>query len=46
VNMVRKAPVALTKIIAAAKKIRSKSPNKKWTTCVKEAGAKYRAGKL
>lgn len=31
-----------SKIMAEAKRIRSKSPNKKWTTCVKEAGKKMK----
>lgn len=30
------------KIMTEAKKIRSKSPGKKWTTCVKEAGKKLK----
>lgn len=33
------------KIMAIAKKIRKSHPNKKWTTCVKEAGKKYKSGK-
>jgi len=35
----------LKKIITEAKRIRKESPNKKWTTCVKEAGKKLK-GKL
>lgn len=30
------------KIMGEAKKIRKASPKKKWTTCVKEAGRKFR----
>ena len=30
------------KIMAEAKRIRKKSPNKKWTDCVKEAGKKLK----
>lgn len=33
------------KIMTEAKRIRAKSPSKKWTNCVKEAGKKYRASK-
>lgn len=33
------------KITGEAKKIRKSSPNKKWTTCMKEAGKKMK-GKL
>lgn len=32
-------------ITGEAKRIRKASPNKKWTTCMKEAGKKYRKGK-
>ena len=38
----KKATAIGTSIMAQAKKIRRKSPNKKWTNCVKEAGAWYR----
>lgn len=31
-----------SKIMAEAKKIRKANPNKKWTTCVKEAGKKMK----
>lgn len=31
-----------TQIMAIAKKIRKEYPRKKWTTCVKEAGAKWK----
>lgn len=31
-----------SKIMAAAKKIRRAHPNKKWTTCVKEAGKAFK----
>lgn len=31
-----------TKIMSDAKKIRKANPNKKWTTCVKEAGKKMK----
>jgi len=31
-----------TQIIAEVKKIRKRHPNMKWTTAMKEAGAKYR----
>lgn len=30
----------LKKIVAEAKKIRAKSPGKKWTNCIKEASKK------
>ncbi|MDD4699183.1 MAG: hypothetical protein PHV07_02860 [Oscillospiraceae bacterium] len=30
------------KITSEAKKIRKASPKKKWTTCMKEAGKKYK----
>lgn len=30
-------------IMAIAKKIRKANPRKKWTTCVKEAGKKYKS---
>ncbi len=30
-------------VISMAKTIRKKSPGKKWTSCMKEAGKKYRA---
>jgi hypothetical protein len=33
------------KIMAEAKRIRRKSPSKKWTTCVKEAGKKLKRKK-
>ena len=29
-------------IMQTAKQIRKKSPNKKWTTCVKEAGKRHK----
>lgn len=35
----------MTEIIALAKKIRSKSPNKKWTECVAEAGKSWKKSK-
>lgn len=31
-----------SKIMAEAKKIRKAYPNKKWTTCVKEAGKAFK----
>ena len=31
-----------TRIMTEAKKIRKANPNKKWTTCVKEAGKKMK----
>lgn len=31
---------ALKKIVAKAKQIRKTSPNKKWTSCIKEAAKK------
>lgn len=34
-----------TAIMTAAKKIRKENPRKKWTTCVKEAGLKYKKSK-
>ena len=34
-----------SKIIAIAKGIQKKSPNKKWPTCMKEAGKVYRSRK-
>lgn len=33
------------KITGEAKKIRKASPGKKWTTCMKEAGKKYKKSK-
>ena len=36
----------LKKITAEAKRIRKKSPGMKWLSAVKQAGAKYRGGKL
>jgi len=32
-------------IMKIAKRIRKNNPRKKWTTCVKEAGKKYKTGK-
>ncbi len=32
-------------IMQIAKKIRKANPRKKWTTCVKEAGKKYKSGR-
>jgi hypothetical protein len=32
-------------IMKIAKRIRKSSPRKKWTTCVKEAGKKYKSGR-
>lgn len=37
---------ALSKITTRAKLIRKKSPGKKWSACIKQAGADYRAGRL
>ena len=33
-----------SEIMRMAKQIRSKSPGKKWTNCVKEAGRKFKKG--
>jgi len=33
------------KITSEAKRIRKASPNKKWTTCMKEAGKKFKRKK-
>lgn len=35
-----KGTAKLRQIVAKAKQIRSKSPGKKWTTCIKEASKK------
>jgi len=37
---------ALTRIIAEAKRIRKRHPGLAWKTAVKQAGAKYRSGKI
>lgn len=36
----------LKKITAEAKRIRKRSPRTSWTSAVKQAGAKYRSGKI
>jgi hypothetical protein len=42
-KMTKKALGAMGKAITSeAKKIRKASPNKKWTTCMKEAGKAYK----
>lgn len=40
-----KAAKRMRKIMKIAKQIRRDHPTKTWRTCVKEAGAQYKAGK-